>query len=215
MSCRHAQLLTGLALTLAACGESATERAITAVNASGTRALVAAQGDFALTNVAVAALATHEELPVSADAGTERAATGGRATGHADITIGGGTNPNQKMSFSALSTDAFPNAKGQAEVHILSTLGLTDVHAEVDCLAILGNNAWVSGPVTKFRRDGQDIPFPPGFQMLFRVEDNDEAGTSVDRASLIVSRLVAQVCRSRPPLLLVASDGGNIQVSEK
>jgi hypothetical protein len=209
---RHAEVLCGLAFMLAACADSATNRTIAAPDARPALDVAAAPGDITVTD-----LATDEELVVAADVGTEQAATGGRATGHADITISTApTTPARRLSFSALSTGAFPNAKGQAEVHIVSSLGLTDVHADVDCLAILGNNAWVSGPVTKFRRNGQDVPFLPGFQMLFRVQDNGEGGTTVDGASLIVGSFTARVCRLRPMLLILAtSDDGNIQVSQK
>jgi hypothetical protein len=177
-------------------------------DAGPTLDVVAASADFDGSD-----LDTGEGLAVAADeVGTEQAATGGRATGNADITVG---SVGEKISFSALSTGTFPDAKGQTEVHIRSELGLTDVHADVDCLAILGNNAWVSGPVRKFRRNGEDIPLLPGFQMLFRVQDNGDGGATVDEASLIVARFAVQVCRNRGPLPLVPSDNGNIQVSQR
>ncbi|MDQ3998156.1 MAG: hypothetical protein M3303_14200 [Gemmatimonadota bacterium] len=208
MSSRHAQALCGLILILAGCAEPATSRSIAAPDAAPTLD-AAALADIPLTD-----LASDEELAVVADVATDRAATGGRAVGHAEITVSTApTSPTQRLSFTALSVGAFPSAKGQAEVHILSSLGLTDVHAAVDCLVIVGNTASVSGPVTKFRRNGEDLPFPPGFQMRFRVQDNGEGGTAVDMASLIVGNIVPQFCL-RPALLLVPSDNGDIQVSQ-
>ena len=207
MFSRHAEVLCGLALVLAACADGATDRTVTAPDAGPTLDVVTASADIAVTD-----LPTGEGLALAAEVGTEQAATGGRATGHADITIG---TVGEKYSFSALSTGSFPNAKGQAEVHITSTLGLTNVHADVNCLAILGNNAWVSGLVTKFRRNGEDLPFPPGFQMLFRVQDNGEDGTTVDMASLVAAPLREQACQFMGPLPLAASDNGDIQVSQR
>lgn len=205
---RHAAVLCGLACVLAACADSATNRAITAPDAEPGLAVAAAPRHITVTH-----LATGEELVVPARVGTERAATGGRATGHADITSG---STGQKYSFSALSTGDFPNAKGQAEGHVIDpSFGRAIVHAAVDCLAITGNNAWVSGPVTKFRINGQDVPFPQGLQALARVQDNGEGGTTVDEASLAVGVFGAQVCRTRPLLPLLPSDHGNIQVSQR
>jgi hypothetical protein len=206
MFSRHAQVLCGLVFLLAACADSATTRTIAAPDA-GPVFDVGAAPTFT-------ELGTGEEISGTADVGAEQAATGGRASGHDDITLG---TVHQKRSFIALTTGDFPNAKGQAEVHIVSTLGFTVVHADVDCLAILGNNAWVSGPVTKFRRNGEDLTILPGFQMLFRVQDNGEGATSVDMASVVVGSFTPQDCRFRRPLLafMAPSDNGNIQVSEK
>ncbi|HUF31237.1 MAG TPA: hypothetical protein VMM77_11360 [Gemmatimonadaceae bacterium] len=157
-------------------------------------------------------LATGEELVV-AGAETKQATTGGRATGHAERTNGIRTF---KDSFSALSTGDFPNAKGQLESHFSGPLGTGNVHFDVDCLAISGDNAWVSGPVTKFRFNGQDLlPDFPGIQALVRVQDNGEGGTTVDMASLGVAAFGAQVCRSMPALPLLPITNGNIQVSQR
>jgi hypothetical protein len=208
MFTRHAPVLCGLACVLVACADSATNRTITAPDVESTLDVAAAPANITVTD-----LATGEELMVAARVGTDQAATGGRATGHADITSG---STGQKYSFSALSTGDFPNAKGQSEGHVIDpTFGRAIVHVDVDCLAITGNNAWVSGPVTKFRINGQDVPFPPGLQALARVQDNGEGGTTVDEASLGVGVFGAQVCRSRPLLPLLPSDHGNIQVSQR
>lgn len=209
MLSRHAEVLCGLAFLLTACADSATNRTIAAPDAGPTLDVIPTPADIAVTG-----LATGEDLVVAADVATEQSATGGRATGHDDITLG---TVHQRRSFTALATGDFPNAKGQAEVHIVSTLGFTDVHADVDCLAILGNNAWVSGPVTKFRRNGEDLTILPGFQMLFRVQDNGEGGTSVDMASVVVGSFTPQDCRLRRPLLafMAPSDNGDIQVSQR
>jgi hypothetical protein len=207
MFSRHAAVLCGLAFALAACADSPANRTITAPDAGPTLDVAAAPADITVTD-----LATGDGLVVAADVGTEQAATGGRATGHADVTSG---PRSDKYSFSALSTGDFPNAKGRAEVHITGPLGRTNVHLEVDCLAITGNNAWVSGPVTKWRINGEDVPIPPGLQGVLRVEDNGEGGTTVDAASRGVAFFGTQVCRFRPPLVLLPSDDGNIQVSQR
>lgn len=205
-------------------GACTDRQATTAPDAGSTLDVAAPPADLTDTD-----LATGEELvlppmlrassrliaspKVAAGVATERAATGGRATGHVDITSG---SVGQQYSFSALSTGDFPNAKGQSEGHFNGPiLGRAIVHANVDCLAITGNNAWLSGPITKFRSNGQDVPFPPGLQVVVRVRDNGEGGTTVDEASLGVGVVGTQVCRSMPPLPLLPIDNGNIEVSQR
>lgn len=190
---------------LGACSDRQTT---TAPDAGPRLDVAAAPADLIVTDIA-----TGEEVVVAAGVEAERAATGGRATGHADITRG---PRHARSSFSALSTGGFPNAKGQVEYHHTGPLGQNDVHVSVDCLATAGNNAWFSGPVTNWRRNGQDVlPDFPGIQALFRVQDNGEGGTTVDMASLGVAAFGAQLCRSMRLLPLIPSDNGNIQVSQR
>ena len=208
MFSRHAAVLCGLAFALAACADSPANHTITAPDAGPTLDVAAPAADITMTD-----LATGEGLVVATDVGTEQAANGGRATGHAEISFQAPLGVRtEKYSFSALSTGDFPNAKGQVEAHITGALGRTNVHLDVDCLAITGKNAWVSGPVTKWRFNGEDVPIPPGLQVVFRVEDNGEGGTTVDAASPGVATFGTQVCRSRPALVLLPSDDGNVQV---
>jgi hypothetical protein len=147
----------------------------------------------------------------------EQAATGPRASGHADITVG---TTDTKYSFIALSTGpSSPNAKGQVEGHItvtaMGTTTTTDLHAEVDCLRFIGPTATegpqavVSGPITK----PQTLV---GQHLLFRVQDNGEGGTALDRASELEIRSAPAtgqppVCTQTPPDVQ-DSQNGNIQV---
>lgn len=189
-------------------GACTDRQATTAPDAGPRLDVAAAPADLTVTD-----LATGEELVVAAGVEAERAATGGRATGHADVTSG---PRHATSSFSALSTGDFPNARGQWESHVTGPFGHFEVHVSVDCLAIAGNNAWFSGPVTKWRFNGQDLlPGAPGIQALFRVQDNGEGGTTVDMASLGVAAFRAQLCRSMRLLPLLPSDNGNIQVSQR
>lgn len=204
---RYQTLLPAL-VSLSILGACADRQTTTAPDAAPRLDAAASRPDITVTD-----FATGEQLVVAASVGTQQAATGGRATVHADITNGVLV---QKYSLSALSTGDFPNAKGQSETHITGPVGTAILHTDVDCLVILGNEAWVSGPVTKFRFNGQDLlPNLPGVQALFRVQDNGEGRTTVDMASLGVAAFGAQVCGSMPPLPLLPSDKGNVQVSQR
>ena len=204
---RYQTLLPAL-VSLSVLGACADRQTTTAPDAAPPLDVAAARPGITVTD-----FATGEDLVAAAGVATQQAATGGRATGHAERTNGIITD---KSSFSALSTGDFPNAKGQVEAHFTGPLGTGNVHFNVDCLAISGDNAWVSGPVTKFRFNGQDLlPNFPGIQAVFRVQDNGEGRTTVDMASLSLAVFGAQVCRSMPALPLLPIDNGNIQVSER
>jgi hypothetical protein len=181
--------LLALCAALAACSESAPNPAVTAPHVGS-----------------------------ALQARAEQAATGPRASGHADITVTtAGATEQHKYSFIALSTGpSSPDAKGQAEGHITDAMGSTrDVHADVDCLRFIGPTATegpqavVSGPITKLRVNNEERD-PQGQNLLFRVVDNGEGGTAVDEASrlLIISDFD---CRSTGGDVF-DSENGNIQV---
>jgi hypothetical protein len=150
----------------------------------------------------------------------EQAATGPRASGHAEV--GEATTGTTPYSFIALSTGASPNAKGQVEGHIRFANGqVLDIHADVDCLVFNtdGTEAWISGPITKQRAftpgqppEDQD---PMGHQVRFRVRDNGEGGTATgpdESSGLDIGSTTSKDCNNRPPFQLFPSQNGNIQV---
>ena len=153
--------------------------------------------------------------------GAEQAATGGRASGHADgPTLGGFAR--DEYSFIALSTAPTTTApfaaKGEFEGRFVEPGLEVRIHANVTCLAIVNNQAWISGPVERFIRNGEPVePVPPGFrEFLVRVADAGEGGSEPDLMGLILGRALPQTCRNRnPALVLSPSEMGNLQVMEK
>ena len=172
-------------------------------------------------------LASHELSALSAAGAAQGAATGARATGHAEAfrPFFGAT---YTYSFTVLATEPTPTepraAKGELQATIVRTVGATTeteiIHADIDCanfinipIPIFGRMANASGPIRNWTRDGQPVPFPPGEEVLFTVQDNGEgnSATRPDRASAVVPVSGRQNCR----FLFIAmgdSERGNIQV---
>jgi hypothetical protein len=158
-----------------------------------------------------------EPAGASADVST-LLATGGRASGRADIQGTPVQNVrDQTYSFGALSTSAFPLAKGQVEVHFVRFTGEEiTVHAEVTCLSVLGNQAWVGSRVRRFVLGGEELPGQVGRPMIFRVQDMGEGHGTIDLASLVFFPPPGgdlAHCTTRPAFpILRPSANGNIQV---
>lgn len=203
--------LLALCAVLAACSDSPTSRSI--APPSGAPSFDESMGSdpFALRTVDLSALG---------DVGTAEAATGGRASGHADIPTFAGQFRDH-YSFVALSTAPSPTApfaaKGQFEGgYDLVAGGLTvRIHGTVDCLSILANQAWVSGPIDRYIVNGVDV-VPTGRQFLIRVIDNGEgASDPPDLASFIFEPFAPQTCQARLAVTLSPNESGNIQVRQK
>ena len=151
--------------------------------------------------------------------GSALLATGGRAGGHADLHGTPVQNVrDQTYSFTAVSAGAPPLAKGQVEVHLLRFTGeeLT-VHAQVTCVSVVADQAWVGSQVTRLVVDGQDVPEFVGRPMIFRVRDLGEGNGATDLASLVFFGVPAggdlAHCNARPDFpILRESTSGNIQV---
>jgi hypothetical protein len=201
---RFTGILT-ICAALAACSDTAPQRGVTAPGVGP--ALNEAPADQTYTPVAGG-----ESIVITEQIDPAQAATGGRATGHYSILVAGAVEENN--SFTALSTETFPNAKGEMEWHAtILIIGLDfRLHANVDCLAITGNQAWVSGPAERFIVGG--VEQPVGFHVQFRVEDNGEgAKDPPDRASQLFFS-APQGCQFRPLLPLFPSNKGNVQVRQ-
>ena len=114
----------------------------------------------------------------------------------------------------ALNTHAFTaqidvagNVKGQAQFQLRYID--TTVHAEVNCLEVVGNNAWIGGIITRSSNPAQ---VGPGLQILFRVQDNGEGDAEPrDMTSQLVWGAVPS-CSTTPPLFLIEWTNGNVQV---
>jgi len=146
-------------------------------------------------------------------------ASGGEASGHADVH---GTEvqnvKDETYSFTAVPTGAAPLAAGQVEVHLLRFTGEeVFVHAEVTCLSIVGNDAWIGSRISRFVQNRQEVPERTGRPMIFRARDVGEGEGAVDLASLVFFLAPGgdelAHCNTRPDFpILRESVTGNIQV---
>ena len=135
--------------------------------------------------LAAAVAACHDDVPTVPTEGPLYATVGSRPVYQVS---GGGTVVRENLSgtrrsvyaFSA-TLDAQGKASGQAEIHFTSDPA--HLHIDVTCVVVRGNEAWLSGPVTR-----SDNPhFYPGGVFLWRVQDNGRAGSAEpDRISSFV-----------------------------
>jgi hypothetical protein len=99
-------------------------------------------------------------------------------------------------SVSGQYTDRFANGDG--------------FHAVVDCLVVIGNDAWISGVITQGSFDGFDLA---GLEVLTRVRDN---GTSqndpADQISLSFIDTELPDCTEQPDLPLQDAPEGQVIV---
>ena len=87
------------------------------------------------------------------------------ASGGGTVEYAGALNTH---AFTA-QIDADGNVKGQAEFQLRYID--TTIHAEVNCLAVVGNDAWIGGTIT---RSSNPAVVGLGLHILFRVQDNGE-----------------------------------------
>lgn len=207
MAKKNAALLFSICFALAACADSATNRSITAPHAQPS--LVSAVAGYALTP-----FGSDASVTLGARVGIAQAANGGRARGYFELAAPFFDIQTEQYSFDALSTGAFPNAKGRLEGTIARSTSFQDLHADVDCLAISGNQAWVSGPITMLVVNG--VPEPPaGRYVVWRVQDNGEGANSPPDLGSVLYVGFPQAC-----LALFGGDElpmtptANIQVSQ-
>lgn len=153
-------------------------------------------------------------------AGDESAAraSGGKASGHADLHGTSVQNVrDESYSFTALPAGDVPRAKGQVEAHFVRFTGETiALHAAVTCLSVVGDQAWVGARVTRFTIDEVPQPAAVGIPMIFRVRDLGEGAEAADVASLLFFPPTGDElahCATRPAFpILRESASGNIQV---
>ena len=125
------------------------------------------------------------------------------ASGGGTVGYGGALNTH---AFTA-RIDADGNASGQAEFQ-LRFIDAT-VHAVVNCLEVVGNDAWIGGTIT---RSSNPSVVGEGLDIVFRVQDNGEGdGPPADMTSQLVWGAVPS-CNTRPPLGLIGWTHGNVQV---
>ena len=103
--------------------------------------------------------------------------------------------------------DADGQVRGQAEFQ-LRFIDAT-VHAELNCLEVVGNDAWIGGTIT---HSSNPAVVGPGLGILFRVQDNGEGdGSPADMTSPLVWGAVP-LCNTTPPMSLIEWTNGNVRV---
>jgi hypothetical protein len=224
----RANVIVGLVFVVAGCTDTNATSRLTAPNAVPSLAVI--PGVLGrVTNAADAA----EVMIRSSDAEDSRAAAGARATGYAEsVSIFSGAV--SKDSFTVLATSPtviggpffpfFP-AKGEVQGTIEQTVGgvtvTQTIHADIDCASfvnvapvqLFGRMAIASGPIKRWVRDGEPVPFPPGQEVLFTVQDNGEGADSPpDRASSLIPISGGQLACRDLFLFMFQNQQGNIQV---
>ena len=155
----------------------------------------------AKANALVSSLLTEEE---GGDESPTAIATasGGIASGHADIFGTSRVNVvEQTYSFSAVSAGEFPRARGQFEGHGLRFTGeVVVIHADVTCMTIVGNQAWIGARITRATVDGEEVVGGAGTPLTFSVFEGGESAAVADSASLwfVASASDIGFCNARP-----------------
>ncbi len=96
--------------------------------------------------------------------------------------------PPETYAFSAM-VDADGNVRGEAEMKLSDPL--VNLHAQITCLVVEGNSAWVGGVVT---RTSDPVSVPEGRQFWTQVLDNG-AGNASDPDRIGFIRLGAPASR--------------------
>lgn len=121
---------------------------------------------------------------------------------------GGGTYEKNgflnTIAFTA-QVDGGGAAKGEAQFQ-LRDIDLR-IHLDVDCLVVVGNQAWIGG-VIKTSSDPSLI----GQRRVFTVVDNGEGGGAVDELGEPVVSALMLDCLTQPALPLLPLTNGNFQV---
>ena len=125
------------------------------------------------------------------------------ASGGGTIVYGGALNTH---TFTA-QVDADGHVEGQAEFQLRYID--TTIHVVVNCLTVVGSEAWIGGTITRSSNPDQ---VGPGLHILFRVQDNGEGDAHApDRTSQLEWGAVPS-CDATPPLGLIEWTHGNVQV---
>jgi hypothetical protein len=206
---RNMAVTFAMCAALAACDGSTSVRDVTAPDPGGALFSAAPTDPSSTLYDWSDAPSLISERPVQAN----QAATGGRATGHWGLADPFLNRAAEQYSFTALSTGPLAAAKGNVQLHTTFVGAVaSNVHVDVDCLVVVGNQAWFSGPARRWTLNG--VPQPPGLYLVFRVEDNGEgANESPDRGSPAFSG-PPMGCRLMPAFPLLPTADGNIQVRQ-
>lgn len=131
-----------------------------------------------------------------------------RGTGNVDIVY---LAARQQYTFTVQSGAQPPAATGTIRVAIVHANYQMEIEATVDCVLASGNEAWISGPVTRFLFDG--VARPATIHLLLEVRDNGEGrGSPPDLASPPFGA-GAQACMLESSLPMFSNDPGRVRLS--
>ncbi|HET9157796.1 MAG TPA: hypothetical protein VFN91_14080, partial [Myxococcaceae bacterium] len=82
-------------------------------------------------------------------------------------------------------------------------------HAQIDCLVVDGNEAWVSGIITSGTFNGADLT---GLSVVARIQDNGKSANDPPDAISASFIAIAPVCTDRPNLPLNPMTDGQVTV---
>src|SRR3989442_870582 len=110
-------------------------------------------------------------------ASTSAAGSGPSASGHGNLTVGGEL---RTFSFTAVTKS---NGSVTGEAQLKSRASGVIIHVEINCLKVVGNQAYISGVVRHANN-----PLFVGHTSIFRVIDNGEgANRPPDELSLLTT----------------------------
>ena len=87
--------------------------------------------------------------------------------------------------------------------------GQGGIHVEINCLLVVGNEAWVSGIIKTGTFAGADLS---GLPVITRVQDNGRSANDPPDAISFSFIGVATPCTAAPPLALVPMTDGQVRV---
>ncbi len=135
---------------------------------------------------------------------TQTRASGPSANGQGSLIFG--IDTPRRFSFHAREKN---NGTIQGSGVLTYTAGELKIHFDIDCLAITGNTAIMSGVVTRY----QEFPDRVGWEIWFKAEDNGEgANADPDRLTLAFVNPDLEDCSFDYGIALNPILGGNIQV---
>ncbi|PKA84591.1 hypothetical protein ATE92_2789 [Ulvibacter sp. MAR_2010_11] len=131
-------------------------------------------------------------------------ASGPSANGQGTITLGEETT--RHFSFHAKEKN---NGAVSGNGVLTYTAGQLKIHFDINCLAVDGNTATLTGVITKYA----DAPERVGWNCWFKVTDNGEGNNAdADQMTLFLSNPELEDCGFDYGLELLDIEGGNIQV---
>jgi hypothetical protein len=126
--------------------------------------------------------ATNPPSPTDARDGAEAlaaaAAGGPSVTGGGTITFG---TSEEHVSVSAFGPSGNSLGSGNAQFHDKTATRNVDGHVEINCVRVVGNEATISGIVTR-----SSDPTIEGFEALFQIRDNDDGSRGPDFMSPVL-----------------------------
>ncbi|WP_147437255.1 hypothetical protein [Ulvibacter antarcticus] len=152
-----------------------------------------------------------ENLPSSTDEGASQITTelqtkgsGPSANGQGTITLASGST--RHFSFHAKIKN---NGDVQGSGVLTYTAGELKVHFDIECLAITGNTAIMTGIITNYPQ----FPERVGWECWFKAVDNGEGSNAdADELTLMLSNPDLEDCDFDYLVALNVVEGGNIQI---